>query len=247
MAKETPFNVVTGYMLDAWLQTSKHQPAAADVVYANVLDLLSIKMRLTLFRIDGDDPLKWQMKAIRHSGFTSRVLNINKIFQDCRIGEFKDQAYMANSVIPRLQEILVTQQPSIELVKTKLFGVNLGYDRILLPQRNTGRPEWVISSSYAQFLLNPSQRQERIDVGDEAIIQLLIERATAKEIAVTLSLSHRTIEHRLERMKEKFGAKNNVHLAAMIISSHLDRATSATVSDAATTAPTRPVDDGADQ
>jgi DNA-binding CsgD family transcriptional regulator len=224
MAKETPFNAVTRQMIDAWLQTSKHEPVPAESVYKGIVNQLSIKMRLTLFVIDGDDPLRWHMKAIRHSGFTSRVLNINKIFADCRIGEFKDQNYMATSVIPRLKEILVTQQPAIELVKTKLFGVNLGYDRILLPQRNVDRPQWVISSSYAQFLLNPSQRQERIDVGDEAIIQLLIEGATAKEIAVTLSLSHRTVEHRLERMKERFGAKNTVHLAAMIISSHIDRA-----------------------
>lgn len=223
MTKETPFSAVTRKMLDNWLLTDPEQPASPDVVYRDVLDMLSIKMRLTVFLIDGDDPKQWFMKAIRHSGFTSRILNINKIFADSRIGDFKDQSYMEEAVVPRLMQVLDSQQPSIELVKTKLYGINLGYDRILLPQRNASRPKWIISSSYAQFLLSPPQRQEKLDVADEAIVQLLIEGATAKEIAASLNVSHRTIEHRLERMKERYGAKNTVHLVAMLIATHLDR------------------------
>lgn len=223
MAKEKPFSAVTRKMIDAWLQTEAGQPVAPDVVYRDILDMLSMKMRLTVFSINGDDPLRWHMKAIRHSGFTSRILNINAIFADCHIGEFKDQTYMREAVIPRLQQVLDTQQPSMELVKTRLFGVNLGYDRILIPQRNADRPEWIISSSYAQFLLSPPERQEKLDIADEAIVQLLIEGATAKEIAVSLGVSHRTVEHRLERMKERYGARNAVHLVAMLIATHLDR------------------------
>ncbi|WP_256939132.1 helix-turn-helix transcriptional regulator [Ensifer adhaerens] len=223
MAKETPFSAVTRKMLDNWLQTDPEQPTSPDTVYRDILDMLSIKMRLTVFTVDGDDPKRWFMKAIRHSGFTSRILNINKIFADAYIGDFKDQRYMEEAVIPRLLQVLDSQQPSMELVKTRLFGVNLGYDRILLPQRNVRRPEWIISSSYAQFLLSPPQRHEKLDVGDEAIVQLLIEGATAKEIAVSLDVSHRTVEHRLERMKERYGARNTVHLVAMLIATHLDR------------------------
>ncbi|MGN7807737.1 helix-turn-helix transcriptional regulator [Ensifer sp. 22521] len=223
MAKETPFSAVTRKMLDNWLLTDPEQPASPDTVYRDILDMLSIKMRLTVFTIDGDDPKRWFMKAIRHSGFTSRILNINKIFADAYIGDFKDQRYMEEAVIPRLSQVRDSQQPSMELVKTRLFGVNLGYDRILLPQRNVDRPRWIISTSYAQFLLSPPQRHEKLDVGDEAIVQLLIEGATAKEIAVSLDVSHRTVEHRLERMKERYGARNTVHLVAMLIATHLER------------------------
>jgi DNA-binding CsgD family transcriptional regulator len=224
MAKETPFSAVTRKMFDNWLRTTPEQPARPDVVYHDIVDMLSIKMRLTVFTINGNDPKKWFMKAIRHSGFASRILNINKIFADTSIGQFKDQTYMEEAVIPRLLQVLDSQQPSMELVKTRLFGVNLGYDRILLPQRNIGRSEWIISSSHAQFLLSAPQSQEPLDVADEAIAQLLVEGATAKEIAATLGVSHRTVEHRLERMKERYGARNTVHLAAMLIATHLDRA-----------------------
>ncbi len=223
MARETPFSAVTRKMLDNWLQTDPEQPTSPEMVYRDILEMLSIKMRLTVFTVEGNDPKRWFMKAVRHSGFTSRILNINKIFADAYIGEFKDQTYMEEAVIPRLLQVMASQQPSMELVKTRLFGINLGYDRILLPQRNTDRPQWIISSSYAQFLLSPPRRIEQMDVADEAIIQLLVEGATAKEIAVSLSISHRTVEHRLERMKERYGARNTVHLVAMLIATHLDR------------------------
>lgn len=217
MAKETPFTAITRTMMDNWLQTSPENAAKPESVYNDILGHLSIKMRLTLFTVTGDNPKKWHMKAIRHSGFTSRILNINKIFADCYVEDFKDQKYMDEAVIPRLRQVMESQQPSMELVKTRLFGVNLGYDRILIPQKNIGRPQWIISSSYAQFLLSPPQRRERLDVADEAIAQLLIEGGTAKEIAQTLDISPRTVEHRIERLKTKYGAKNTVHLVAMLV------------------------------
>lgn len=226
MPKDMSFSVVTRKMLDNWLQTDPEKPAQPDTVFHDVLDMLSIKMRLTVFLLNGSDPKRWFMKTVRHSGFTSRILNINKLFEDTYVGDFKDQSYMEEAVIPRLLQVMQSQQPSLELVKTRLFGVNLGYDRILLPQRTTGRPEWIISSSYAQFLLSPPTRREKLDIADETIVQLLVEGATAKEIASTIGVSHRTVEHRLERMKERYGARNTVHLVAMLISTHLDRSRS---------------------
>lgn len=223
MSSETPFAAVTRVMLDRWLATSAEHPVQPEPIFAPALDLLSIKMRLTVFRLVGDDPWNWEMKAVQHSGFTSRALNINQLFADCKIGEFKDRRYMEEAVIPRLQEVISSQQPRIELVKTKLLGLSLGYDRILLPQKNGAQPEWIISSSYARFLLTRPRQEETLDVADEAITQLLIEGATAKEIAVSLGLSHRTVEHRLSRMKDRMGARNTVHLAAMLVATHLDR------------------------
>jgi len=223
MAKDTPFSAVTRTMIDNRVQTSATDAAKPEVVYHDILSHLSIKMRLTLFTVTSDNPKKWHMKAIRHSGLTSRILNINRIFADCYVEDFKDQKYMDDAVIPRLRQVMGSQQPSMELVKTRLFGVNLGYDRILIPQKNAGRPEWVISSSYAQFLLSPPQRHERLDVADEAIVQLLIEGATAKEIAGTLGVSSRTVEHRIERLKVRYGARNTVHLVAMLVTSHAEK------------------------
>ncbi|MDH4442653.1 MAG: helix-turn-helix transcriptional regulator [Rhizobium sp.] len=217
MPKETPFTAVSQKMLDAWIASDPAHPVEPARIYDGVQSLLSIKMRLTVFRIQGNDPLQWRMTPIRHSGFTTTLFDLNHAFRDQLIGEFKDQSYMATSVVPRLCQVVENQQPSIELVKTKLFGINLGYDRILLPQRTTGRPQWVISSSYARFLLDTPKRFGAFNVDDEAVVQLLMEGRTAKEIAVQLGLSHRTIEHRLDRLKERFGARNLIHLVVMLL------------------------------
>lgn len=229
MLKDKPFTAITQKMLDAWIETDPNEPAEPQTVYAGALDFLSIKMRLTVFRIDGDDPLKWQMTPVRHSGFTSSLINVNKLFEDQRIGDFKDQTYMAEAVIPRLNQVITNQQPSMELVKTRIFGINLGYDRILIPQRTNGRPEWVISSSYARFLLDAPKSHNKFDIDDEAVVQLLLEGCTAKEIASQLGLSHRTVEHRLDRLKTRFGARNLVHLVVMLLGGHVNREKSGNV------------------
>ncbi|KQV66031.1 helix-turn-helix transcriptional regulator [Rhizobium sp. Root1220] len=224
MSKDTSFNTVTQKLLDAWLRTTPQQPAAPEDIYRDILEQLTIKMRLTLVVLDGEDPLEWFLQVVRPSAFNSRLLNINKLFQDQRIGEFKDRRYMETAVIPRYREVIATQKPSMELVKTKVLGVNLGYERLILPQKSAGkRPEWLLTVSNGRFLFNPPQPQVRLDATDEAVIQLLTEGATAKEIAVDLGISHRTVEHRLERMKERYGAKNTVHLAAMLIARNFDR------------------------
>ena len=62
-----------------------------------------------------------------------------------------------------------------------------------------------------------------MDLTDEGIVQLLIEGHTAKEIAEMLELSPRSIEHRVEKLKTRFEARNLVHLVAKIVSTKLDQ------------------------
>ncbi len=210
-------------MLDRWLLTDPENPVAAETIYNTVLPQMSIKMRLTLVTLQGNDPKNWHMKTVRHSGFVSRILNINSIFSDCYLRDFKDQRYMEEAVIPRLLQVKQSQQPAMELVKTRLFGVNIGYDRVLVPQKNSNGPEWIISASYGQFMLSEPQRSERLDGTDEGIVQLLIEGSTAKEIASELNVSHRTVEHRIDRLKDRYGARNTVHLVAMLVTAQVDK------------------------
>jgi DNA-binding CsgD family transcriptional regulator len=223
MPKNISFSAITRTMLDKWLLTEPDNPAPADAVFSTILPQMSVKMRLTLFTIYGSDPKNWHMKALRHSGFVSRILNINSIFADNYLRDFKDQRYLEDAVIPRLVQVVQSQQPSMELVKTRLFGVNVGYDRVLIPQKNSNGPEWILSASYGQFLLSEPQFSERLDVTDEGIVQLLIEGSTAKEIAAELNVSHRTVEHRIDRLKERYGARNTVHLVAMLVTAQAEK------------------------
>ncbi|MBO9197044.1 MULTISPECIES: response regulator transcription factor [unclassified Rhizobium] len=226
MTKDTTFHTVTQKLLDAWLSTSPHQPGPPEAVYRDAVDLLTIKMRLTVVVLDGEDPLDWRLQVVRSSGFASRILNINKLFANQRIGDFKDRSYMETAVIPRYREVIASQKPSMEMVKTELLGVNIAYERMVLPQRTTeAKPAWLLTVTNGRFMFNAPERQAKLDGTDEAVVQLLTEGATAKQIATELGISHRTVEHRLERMKERYGAKNTVHLTAMLVAMHLHRET----------------------
>lgn len=224
MNNDTSFNTITQRMLDAWLLTTAQEPAVPEDIYRDVLDLLTLKMRMTLVLLDAENPLDWRMKVVRPSGFNSRILNVNSIFADQRLGDFKDRSYMETAVIPRYLQVIASQKPAMEMVKTKVLGVSVGYERLILPQKtDRGSSAWLLSISNGRFMFNPPHRQAKLDATDEIVIQLLSEGATAKEIAADLGISHRTVEHRLERMKERYGAKNTVHLATMLVAMRFDR------------------------
>lgn len=82
------------------------------------------------------------------------------------------------------------------------------------------RPEWVLSLTNARLLVAGASGGQN-DVFDDLIIQLLTEGLSAKEIAAQADTSQRTIEHRIERMKERHGARNITHLVAMMVAANL--------------------------
>jgi len=221
MKKENSFKAIAQSLIDRWVLTSADQPATAESLYAGIVNQLSIKMRLSQIDTRPERPDDWYLRGVRSNGFATKILNVNLVFADVRLGDFKDQDYLRHAVIPRYHEVLSSQQWHIELVKTKILGLSLGYDRMILPQKNRGKPEWLLSLSHGQFLLKAPKEHQTVEIADEAVIQLLIEGCTAKEIAVTLEVSPRTVEHRLEKLKERYGARNTVHLAAIMVASHV--------------------------
>nr|WP_245472673.1 helix-turn-helix transcriptional regulator [Rhizobium leguminosarum] len=60
-----------------------------------------------------------------------------------------------------------------------------------------------------------------VDEIDHAVLQLLYQGFSAKEIAQQVEISHRTVEHRIERMKARIGARTISQLVALSIASGL--------------------------
>ena len=171
MPKETPFAVVSRKLLDAWLASDPNRPADAIDIYRSVVDLLSVRMRLTRIRIDDGDPWDWQMRAIRTYGFASRLPDIAKLLPDGPLSNVTDRQYMEQFVMPRIQDVIQTQQPVVEVVKAKIFGLSVGYDRIMLAQKTTGRPEWVMTCTMGRFMFVAPQKAAELDLTDESIVQ----------------------------------------------------------------------------
>jgi DNA-binding NarL/FixJ family response regulator len=49
------------------------------------------------------------------------------------------------------------------------------------------------------------------------VLRQLLKGNSAKEIAINLSMSHRTVEAHLARVKIKMGARNGTHMAALAL------------------------------
>lgn len=141
-------------------------------------------------------------------------------YEGCPLG------YLREIVIPAYVDAAERQRPMMTRVVTTILDMHAAYDRIILPQKNSaGRSEWCIGLLDVQLLLPAASKEERFDDVDLGILQLVAEGASTREIAAAVSRSHRTIEHRIERLKLRFRARSVAHLVALSISASVGRLT----------------------
>lgn len=225
MPRPMTFRALSQKLLDNWIQTDPERPTRPEIIYAGAVEHMSPTMRLTVYHTDPGDPMDWFLEAIRHLTIpVSASVDFRKFFESKRIRDFEDQNYIRSVVFPAVPEVYASGQHRIEYVRTQVLGNEIGYDRLLLPQKSKGPPSWIISFVEAGYLLNKPITPTTPDAEDRVLVQLLAEGNSAKEIAKYLDVSHRTVEHRLERMKERFGARNIPHLVAMVIGGQASQA-----------------------
>lgn len=212
------FNSLSQSLIDAWLQSD--QTTIPDSLYSGVANRLSVKMALSVVTTVADDPYDWGFRRVRDFGFKSRQLDLMKReFPDAVLRDL-NRSFIDDAIIPAYSRALEVGRPTLELVRTRLLGVRIGYERLILPQKCSEKPAWCISLVEGRFFVSPMQAA-KTDITDENIIQLLIEGQTTKEIAGLLNLSPRTIEHRIDKLKDRFDAKNLVHLVAKLVATQV--------------------------
>lgn len=212
------FNTISQSLIDVWLRSS--EMADPESVYSSFVSSLSIKMALSVVATGDDDPYDWRFRRVRDFGFKSHLLGQLRLqFPDANLRDL-DRGFVDEAIIPTYSRCLQVGRPTLELVRTKVLGVRIGYERLLLPQKCEGRPNWCISLVEGRFFIPPS-KEAKTDMTDDNIIQLLIEGQTTKEIAEDLHLSPRTIEHRIDKLKGRFEAKNLVHLVAKLVATQI--------------------------
>lgn len=214
------FNALSHELMDAWLV--RDAVLKPEELMGLVIDRMTLKMALSLLQTDGADPYRWRFTRVKDFGFQSRMLErMRKELPDAALGEL-NRGYIDEAVIPAFSRAVESRRPLLDLVRTRILGMRVGYQRLILPQKGEGAPQWCISLVEGRFFI-PSDKEAKTDLTDDGIVQLLIEGHTAREIAELLHLSPRTIEHRIDRMKERLEAKNLVHLVAKLVASQLDR------------------------
>lgn len=214
------FNSLSQTLIDAWLMSD--EATNPKDIYATILSSLTVKMALSVVTTVADDPYDWRFRRVKEFGFRSHLLNQMKHqFPDAALRDL-NQGFIDDAIIAPYSRALEVKRPAIELVRTKLLGIRIGYERLILPQKCDGKPGWCISLVEGRFFISP-MREAKTDITDDNIIQLLIEGQSTKEIAEFLHLSPRTIEHRIDRLKNRFEAKNLVHLVAKLVATQIDR------------------------
>jgi len=214
------FNAISQVLIDTWLQSD--EATGPEDLYSAVVGHLNIKMALSVVTTVADDPYDWRFRRVKDFGFKSRLLNqMKQQFPDAALRDL-DRRFIDDAIIAAYLRALEVKRPAIDLVRTKLLGVRIGYERLILPQKCDGKPDWCISLIEGRFFISPMQ-EAKTDITDDNIIQLLIEGQSTKEIAEFLHLSPRTIEHRIDRLKNRFEAKNLVHLVAKLVATQVGR------------------------
>jgi DNA-binding CsgD family transcriptional regulator len=131
---------------------------------------------------------------------------------------------VALGTLPEIGIAVGRQRPLVGGFVRTVGGVLVSCDHLFLPQKKTSGPSrWCIGLLDVKFLLPLVAGVGVLDDTDLAILQLLREGASAKEIAAIAGLSFRTIQHRIERLKSRFGARSIAHLVALSISAVLAR------------------------
>ncbi len=214
------FNALSHELMDTWLVRDKI--LKAEELIDILANRMNVKMALNLINIESADPYNWRFTRIKDFGFQSRLMDrVRKEMPNAPLGAL-NRSYIDDAVVPAFRRAVESRRPILDIVRTRLFGNRVGYQRLILPQKQEGRPEWCISLVEGRFFL-PAHKEAKSDITDDCIVQLLIEGHTAREIAELLHLSPRTIEHRIDRMKERLEAKNLVHLVAKLVASQLDQ------------------------
>ncbi|MBB6305078.1 LuxR C-terminal-related transcriptional regulator [Rhizobium leucaenae] len=121
-------------------------------------------------------------------------------------------------LIRRYRETQSQERPLPVKEMVEKEGKFVALESLLLPQKGGG---WCLAVIDIQLLLPIPRVRADIDDIDRAIIQSLYEGFSGKEIGQRVGFSHRTIEHRIERLKRGFGARSIAQLVALSIAGGL--------------------------
>lgn len=213
------FGTISRQIIDRWVESPDVE--RPEMLYDDIIEKIGIKSALNLINTESENPFDWVYRSIKGYGFKTRIFDLGKYFPEGKLSQLQP-AYMQEWIIPAFNTVLSTKRPSIDRVTTRIAGVRIGYDRLIVPQKGQGRPDWCLTFTEGRFMFSFPQDEPRMDLVDDGIVQLLIEGMTAREISEMLHVSRRTVEHRIERMKERFGARNLVHLVATLVALNVD-------------------------
>ncbi len=138
------------------------------------------------------------------------------------LGDYPDQDFIRCNVAPVYENARTAKAPIIDAVQSRVADQYIVYDRIVLPQRSGNCPaHWAIGIVVPRLILPLPPTLPALTPRECDVLDLLLLGLAPREIASRLALSQRTVEHRIQDLRSKFGAETTTRLACLAIGTRL--------------------------
>jgi len=134
---------------------------------------------------------------------------------------FPGQEFLGQHLMPACRSAKRTQRPTSTRQLIAADGLQISLEWLLLPDKMRGAADWCVAYVEVGFLMPNIHSKPIFDDMDRNLLQGLLEGHSVKEIALRVGLSHRTVEHRFEKLKARAGARSLAHLTALSIANEL--------------------------
>lgn len=205
------FSELTRRLTDAWLESSSVS-VSADAICRSVQDLLRINMVLIIVDITKAPP-DWRIEFVRKYGIPTSLVDVKRLQNTGNLLDFPERLFLQQHVVEVCQKAIADGRPIIGRIDQVVQDVRVAGRHIVIPDP-TAKKAWCVIMGEVHSL-SVVGRDARFDDVDLSILQLLREGLSAREIGRVIELSPRTVEHRVERMKARAGARAIIPLLTM--------------------------------
>ena len=204
-------NIVFQRLLDKWITLTAPTP---EDLLTSIVGYLTEKHCVRRIDTAEETPESWTTKTLRTQSIMTHIAKGNHLIGDVRLIDDGDVEDVYTSYIPQYRSAVETRQPVFDSIETKEHGFLIVSDRIIVPDKAHARPRWLFCCLFSHAIIKLPEMPVHFDEMDELIVIYCGLGMTAREVAEEVNLSPRTVEHRLERLKKRAGARTLAELIA---------------------------------
>lgn len=167
-------------------------------------------MLLTVVEPPPMSSLDWRVRFVRRYQIPTSLIAVDRLQEDRSLRDVSDTALAQEHIVGVCLNALEERKTSSGRIDLVARGLRVIGNRMVVPAPS-GTASWCIILAEIHSL-TAYGLTARFDDVDLAILQLLREGMSARDIGHAIELSHRTVEHRVERMKARAGVRSIVPL-----------------------------------
>lgn len=171
------------------------------------------KMNLQALDMSFENPLHYEMSLVIESFDIKRDGTRT-------LGDFPDRQYITQHVLRDYMHAADTGHPKIDRIATRIRDQYVVYDRVILPRKKKTKIEksdWAVAISLPEINIPAPVAPPKLADRDRDILNLLVMGNATKEIAYSLDMSPKAVEHRLAALRKQYNAKTLSHLTSIAV------------------------------